>query len=274
MTLTTGQVLNNRYRIVRLLGSGGFGAVYRAWDLNLSAPCAVKENFDVSPDAARQFAREASILANLHHPNLPRVTDHFSIPGQGQYLVMDYVEGQDVNEICLASSGPLPEAQVLDIARQVCDALEYLHTRTPPIVHRDIKPANIRVRTDGLVMLVDFGIAKFYDPSMRTTMGARAVTPGYSPFEQYGQKPTDARTDIYALGATLYTLLTGHEPIESIERVSGSELPPIRALNPQVSSNTEQAILKAMEIFPQNRFQTAREFSAALFNTPSQPSLI
>jgi peptide/nickel transport system substrate-binding protein len=268
MTLNTGQILNNRYRIVKMLGQGGFGAVYRAWDLNLNAPCAVKENFETSPDAGRQFAREASMLANLHHPNLPRVTDHFSLPGQGQYLVMDYVEGQDVNEIMLASSELLPEAQVLNLARQVCDALEYLHTRTPPIVHRDIKPANIRVRSDGVVMLVDFGIAKFYDPTLRTTMGARAVTPGYSPFEQYGQKPTDARTDIYALGATLYALLTGQVPVESIERMSGTELPTIRQFNPLVSENTEQTILKALETLPNHRFQSAADFRTALLRGP------
>ena len=270
MTLSTGQIINNRYRIVRLLGQGGFGAVYRAWDLNISAPCALKENFDTSPEAMRQFAREASILANLHHPNLPRVTDHFSIPGQGQYLVMDYVEGQDLSEFQLQRSDPLPEAEVLEIARQVCLALEYLHTRTPPIVHRDIKPANIRIKPDGTVMLVDFGIAKVYDPTLRTTLGARAVTPGYSPFEQYGQKPTDARTDIYALGATLYSMLTGTEPVESIERVSGSQLPPPRQLNPHLSENTEQAILKALQIFPNDRFQSMADFRTVLL-TP-QPA--
>ena len=264
MTLSSGTILNNRYRIVKQLGQGGFGAVYRAWDLNLSAPCAVKENFDTSPEATRQFAREASMLANLHHPNLPRVTDHFSLAGQGQYLVMDYVEGQDLSEIMLQTSSPLPEAQVLNIAQQVCSALEYLHTRTPPIVHRDIKPANIRIKPDGAVMLVDFGIAKFYDPTLRTTIGARAVTPGYSPFEQYGQKPTDTRTDVYALGATLYAMLTATEPIESIERVTGSALPSVRQLNPAVSENTERTVLRAMQIIPNDRYQSIAELSAAL----------
>ena len=272
MPLTPGQILNNRYRIAKQIGQGGFGAVYRAWDLNLNLPCALKENFDASAEATRQFAREANMLAALHHPNLPRVGDHFSIPGQGQYLVMDFVEGRDLQEIMQTTDGPLPEVQVLAWFKQVCEALEYLHTRTPPIVHRDIKPANIRIKPDGTAMLVDFGIAKFYDPSLRTTMGARAVTPGFSPFEQYGQKPTDSRTDIYGLGATLYTLLTRSEPPEAIERMGGRELPPPRSLNSAISETTELVILKAMENLPDRRFQSVAELRQALFSEGAVPA--
>jgi len=260
----TGTVINNRYRIARLLGKGGFGAVYLAWDSQLDQPCAVKENFDPSPEAQHQFEREASILANLEHANLPGVKDHFSIPGQSEFLVMDFVEGEDLQAKLDHAGSPLPESQVIPWILQVLDALAYLHGLQPPVIHRDIKPANIRITPGGRAMLVDFGIAKLYDPLNSTTVGARAVTPGYSPFEQYGQKSTDIRTDVYALGATLYTLLTGVQPSESIGRVAGTHLPKPRTLNPAIPVNTELAILKAMEIQPVQRFQNATEFATAL----------
>jgi serine/threonine protein kinase len=260
----TGTVINNRYRIGRLLGKGGFGAVYLAWDSQLDKPCAVKENFDPSPEAQHQFEREASILADLEHANLPCVKDHFTVPGQGEFLVMDFVEGEDLQEKLDLAGAPLPEEQVVPWILQVLDALAYLHELQPPVIHRDIKPANIRITPDGKAMLVDFGIAKLYDPQKQTTLGARAVTPGYSPFEQYGQKSTDVRTDIYALGATLYTLLTGVQPSESIGRIAGAHLSKPRTINPAISPGTENVILKAMEIQPDRRFQGAREFKNAL----------
>lgn len=272
MPLSIGQVLNNRYRIVKLLGQGGFGTVYRAWDINLNAPCALKENYDASPEALRQFAKEASMLANLRHANLPKVIDHFSLPGQGQYLVMEYIEGQDLQEMLNRAGGPLPEAQALAWIGQVCDALSYLHSRSQPVIHRDLKPANIRITPEGQAVLVDFGIAKILDPAKRTSTAARAVTPGYAPFEQYGQKPTDARTDIYALGATLYTLLSGQTPPESIDRVGGAALLPLRQLNPQVSPPVEAAVLKAMQMLPGDRWQSAAEFKKALSSQPQAVS--
>jgi branched-chain amino acid transport system substrate-binding protein len=272
--LNTGEMLNNRYRIVKLLGHGGFGAVYRAWDVNLSGPCAIKENFETSPAAQSQFAREASILYNLRHPNLPKVTDHFSIPGQGQYLVMEFIEGQNLQEMIDQAGGPLPEAQALSWIFQVCDAVNYLHHRTPPIIHRDIKPANVRITPEGVAYLVDFGIAKLYDPDRRTTLGARAVTPGYSPFEQYGQKSTDIRTDVYSLGATLYAALTGKVPLESIERVGGATLPHPSTFNPKISPQVEAAILKAMALMPEHRFQEAGQLREAISSlTETQVSI-
>jgi serine/threonine-protein kinase len=263
MPLSTGHILNSRYRIVNLLGQGGFGAVYKAWDLNLSRPCALKENLDTTPEAQKQFNREAVILANLIHPNLARVTDYFTIPGQGQYLVMDYVEGDDLQNI-LDNSGPQPESLVMEWVEQICDALEYLHTQQPPIIHRDIKPANIKITPKGKAILVDFGVAKVWDPSLRTTQGARAITPCFSPFEQYGQAPTDARTDIYALGATAYCLLTGQPPTEAIIRVANPKIKTPSEINKNISSATSQTILKALELLPDQRFQTATEFKQAL----------
>ena len=264
MALQTGEVLNNRYRIAGLLGQGGMGAVYRAWDLNLKMAVAVKENADASADAQRQFEREATLLAHLSHPNLPRVSDHFTLPGARQYLVMDYVEGEDL-ESMLARLGALPEEQAVAWVSQVCDALAYLHRQDPPVIHRDIKPANIRITRDGRAMLVDFGISKLFEPGGRTTVGARAVTPGYSPPEQYGDGATDARSDTYALGATLYHLLTGSPPPESIKRmVNAAELASPRALNPAISPVVERAVLGALALPTDRRFQNAGALKAAL----------
>jgi serine/threonine protein kinase len=264
VSLNPGTILNQRYRIDALLGQGGFGAVYRAEDTNLQKACAVKENLDSSEAAQRQFGREASILANINHPNLPRVTDHFSLSGQGQYLVMDFVDGEDLATRLANRRGALSETDVLDWITQVCDALIYLHSQTPPIIHRDIKPANIRITPAGQAMLVDFGIAKIYNSTLKTTIGARAITPGFSPFEQYGSGTTDARTDIYALGATAYALLTGQDPPESIARMAGTAIPAPHKYNPQLHPETERAIMHALEVLPEKRFRSVAEFKAAL----------
>ena len=266
--LATGILLNRRYRIVHLLGQGGFGAVYRAWELNLNRPCAVKENTDISLEATRQFTREASLLANLSHPNLPRVTDHFSVTGQGQYLVMDFIDGEDLRETLEKSLEPLIEEQVLPWIIQVCDALTYLHSLPQPIIHRDIKPANIRITPQGKAFLVDFGIAKIYDAQLHTTSGAKALTPGYSPPEQYGQGRTDARSDVYALGATLYTLLTGQKPPDSVDMLTSISPKPLsaRTLNSNVSPALSVAIEKAMQLERNLRYQSIAEFKNALLN--------
>jgi eukaryotic-like serine/threonine-protein kinase len=269
MIFQPGDILHNRYRIVKLLGQGGFGTMYRAWDTTLGRPCALKENLDAAPEIQQQFLLEAKILANLSHPNLPRVSDYF-IEGQGQYLVMDYIEGRDLQEMLEGRGAPLPEEQVLLWVRQICDALTYLHTQKPPIIHRDIKPANIRITPANTAMLVDFGIAKVHDPGTKTALGAQAVTPGYSPYEQYGKGATDARTDVYALGATLYTLLTGTEPPESVQRVASALTPgrdPLvlpRQRNPAITVRTSAAIIGAMQMDPARRLQSVADFKAAL----------
>lgn len=268
MSLVTGQVLNNRYRIAALLSQGGMGDVYRAWDVNLKIQVAIKENLDASPEAQAQFGEEARLLARLSHPNLPRVSDYFTLPGQGEYLVMDYIEGDDLEAI-LGSHNTLGAGlglvEAIPWILQVCDALIYLHSQNPPVIHRDIKPANIKVTPTGRAVLVDFGIAKRYDPTHTTLAGARAVTPGYSPPEQYGGAPTDARSDIYSLGATLFHLFTDQQPPESVQRVSGSagELSP-RQVNPAISPTLEGVILKAMAIPMDRRYQNAGELKTAL----------
>lgn len=263
MAFEAGYILNSRYRIVKLLGQGGFGAVYKAWDLNLSHSCAVKENLDTSLEAQRQFTREATVLANLSHPNLPRVTDHFIIPDQGQYLVMDFIEGEDLQTM-LEKDRAIPQEMVLTWMRQVMDALEYLHGRNPPVLHRDIKPANIKITPEGKAVLVDFGLVKLFDSHVKTTIGARAITPGYSPPEQYGQGSTDTRTDIYALGATMYALLTGIQPPESVQRVAYDTLRPAHVVNPRVSVRVGNAVTQAMALSPDNRFRAISQFRIAL----------
>ena len=264
-TLAPNMYLQNRYQIARLLGQGGMGAVYQALDLRLSGRVvAVKENFDNSPAAQAQFQTEAALLANLNHPALPRVTDYFIEPSGRQYLVMDFIEGNDLEEI-VTRQGRVVEARAVSWIVDVLDALEYLHTRQPPVIHRDIKPANIKITPQGKAILVDFGIAKVYDPTQRTRAGARAVTPGYAPTEQYGYGITDARTDIYAVGATFYFILTRQVPPEATDLAANLRaLPPPSRFSVPINPQIERAILKAMAITPQQRFQSAREFRATL----------
>lgn len=268
MTLTINEVLHNRYRIISEIKAGGFGAVYCAEDYNLKRNCAVKENRETDPAAQQQFINEARMLANLNHPNLPRVTDYFVIPGRGQYLVMDLVDGTDLEEMVNQGGRPLQINQAVYWIGQVCDALTHLHSQAPAIIHRDIKPGNIRITPKGQAMLVDFGIAKTFNPGSKTDPGARGVSPGYSPWEQYGHGQTDARTDIYALGATLYAVLTMAVPAESIQRMQGLSLTPPMQLNPTIPSNIAGVLLQSMELKPEHRFQSAVDFKTAL-NNPS-----
>ena len=168
----------------------------------------------------------------------------------------------------LDTRGPLPEAEVVSWVRQICDALEYMHSQTPPVIHRDIKPANIIITPQGRAVLVDFGISKVYDPHLKTTVGARAVTPGFSPWEQYGQGTTDNRSDLYALGATLYTLLTGQEPPESVALLGGmATLTPPRQLNPALTPNIAQTIEKALQSRPTDRHPNAAALAQALLSS-------
>jgi serine/threonine protein kinase len=159
MNLAPGNLLNNRYRIVEILGQGGMGSVYRALDEHLDIEVAVKDNLFQSAEYARQFHREAKIMAQLRHSGLPRVTDHFVLEGQGQYLVMDYIEGEDLRQR-MDRLGPLPEEEVVTIGAAICDTLMYLCSRNPPVIHRDIKPGNVRITPQGQIFLVDFGLAK------------------------------------------------------------------------------------------------------------------
>jgi serine/threonine protein kinase/Tol biopolymer transport system component len=270
MTLERGTQLHKRYRIVEILGQGGMGSVYRAVDENLGVDVAVKENLFTSDEYSRQFRLEAVILAGLRHPNLPRVSDHFAAGDQGQYLVMDFIEGEDLRQR-MERLGTISEEDAVMVGAAMCDALTYLHTRKPSILHRDIKPGNVKISPDGSIYLVDFGLAKIVEGPQATTTGARAMTPGYSPPEQYGTARTDARTDIYSLGATLYAGLTGMIPEDGLARaMDNAQLTPLRRRNPKVSRRVAAAIEKAMAVDPSDRFQTAEEFKRALLTAVSK----
>ena len=270
MTLERGVLLNNRYRIIEILGQGGMGSVYRAVDENLGVDVAVKENLFTTDEYARQFRLEAVILANLRQQNLPRVTDHFVIGDQGQYLVMDYIEGEDLRQR-MERIATLPKEEVILVGAAMCKALSYLHSRKPVILHRDVKPGNVKITPDGEVFLVDFGLAKVVQGTQVTTTGARAMTPGYSPPEQYGTARTDPRTDIYSLGATLYASLTGVIPEDGLARaMENSELTPVRKRVSKVPRKLAKAIEKAMNVDAGDRFQTAEEFRKALLSASSK----
>jgi serine/threonine protein kinase len=272
MELTTGQILNDRYRVIRLLGTGGMGAVYYARDPVLNRDVAIKQ-LQADPITGQltaeriqaQFQREAQILASLHHPNLPRVTDYFNEDNL-HYLVMDYIEGQTLQDLVQMNPHGLPEAEVIDLADQLLSALEYIHGHH--LIHRDIKPANIRRTPDGRIFLVDFGLAKPHDPNNpHTTAMIHGVgTPEYSPPEQYDPAAhTDERSDIYSLGATLYHLLTGEAPISVTRRTSEPQaFRPPRATNAQLSPDVERVILRAMELEHAKRFASAHDMRAAL----------
>ncbi|MCB0198989.1 MAG: serine/threonine protein kinase [Anaerolineae bacterium] len=263
MVISTGSMLKGQYRIDALIGGGGMATVYRAYDLNLQRVCAIKQNMDASPEAQRQFHLEAVLLAKLSHPHLARVTDHFFDTTGQQYLVMDFVEGENL-ETLVARTGALPEAQLLAWMAGVLDAVSYCHGQG--VIHRDIKPANlVKRRGQDEVVLVDFGIAKQEWGGMTMT-GARAATPAYAPLEQFTGH-TDARSDIYSLGATLYYLLTGHEPPDSRLVASGvASVTPPRSYAPRISPATEQAVLQAMALRVGDRPQTVAQFQAALVN--------
>lgn len=271
MTLEKNTLLHNRYRIIEILGQGGMGSVYRAIDENLGVPVALKENLFTTEEYTRQFRLEAVILANLRHPNMPRVSDHFELGDQGQYLVMDFIEGEDLR-FRMERLGTISEDDAVQVGGAICDAVAYLHTRKPPILHRDIKPGNVKITPDGHIFLVDFGLAKvFQGNNQATTTGARAMTPGYSPPEQYGTARTDPRTDIYSLGATLYAAISGVIPEDGLARaMDNAQLTPLRKRNPKVTRRFAAAIEKAMAVDPSDRFQTAEEFKKALLGAKSK----
>lgn len=266
--LIAGHVIQARYTIRSTLGQGGFGAVYLAHDNRLNREVALKATFDKSHHAIKQFESEAILLAHLRHPNLPTVSDHFS-EGNEHYLVMDYIPGEDVGAR-LMRQGTLSENETLAIILPVLDALAYMHVQPEPVIHRDIKPGNIRIEPKHQIFLVDFGLAKTSSASGKTTVGAQAYTPGFSPLEQYGHGGTDARSDLYAVGATMYTMLGGYEPPEATERVVNDRLVPLRQINPTISPQVEQIIRRLLALHPHHRYTAAIAVTTDLLAIHSQ----
>jgi hypothetical protein len=260
--LGPGMLLCGRYQIEGYLGGGGFAHIYQARDTVLGHRRAIKEAFYYDPYTRQQFRLEAEFLLNARHPNLVRGYAIFEHLGR-LYLVMDYVDGHTLEEIAIRhihrTWRPIAEAQILDWMLPICDAVHALHVQPTPIIHRDVKPANIKLTHTGQPVLIDLGLAKLYNPGTQTIGAALAFTPGYAPPEQYqASGATDRRTDVYGLGATLYFLLTGYQPLEAPARLAAHALSAPRALNPILSAATESAVLKAMSLDPAARQQDAR----------------
>ncbi|MGA9531984.1 MAG: serine/threonine-protein kinase [Anaerolineales bacterium] len=267
LPLDAGQLLRDRYAIREIIGRGGMGSIYLAEDNRLPGRlCAVKEVQQDSsiPESMRaqsreQFYREASVLARLDHPNLPKVSDYFS-DADRDYLVMDFVPGQDLKTLMDQSRRKgdfLPVGDVLGWASQLLDALAFLHRQDPPVIHRDIKPSNLKLTPDGIVKLVDFGLVKQMVPDEVTvTVIQGRGTALYTPLEQYGGDTghTGPRSDIYAFGATFYHLLTNRAPTEAKQRFLRPDiLIPPSEINPAIPSLAEDAILWAMALHPDDR---------------------
>jgi len=268
MNLGIGVTLDNRYRIESKLSYSDKGNSYRAKDLRLGIPCVVKWLYDVklTKENAVSLLQRASVLATLRHPNLPRVTDFFGIKDTGMFLVTEYVYGENLFSQLKKSESGLPEVKVLDWVRKICETLEYLHTQNPPVVHRDIKPQNIIITPSDEVMLVNFNLseANLFENGNPADI-EHGTTPGFSPIEQSTHSLIDIRSDIYALGATLYTLLTNQIPPESINRLTNPHsLPPPSRFVPSINPFLDKAILKALEVVPENRPQTIRDFLSLL----------
>lgn len=271
--LTPGAILAGRYYIVRLLGKGGMGAVYLAGDRRISGQqWAIKEMSDqaISDPIERQaaidaFNKEAELLARLEHPNLPKVVDRFS-EYSNQFLVMEYVPGQTLERRLETARGPLPQAEVRNYVEQLCDVLAYLHDQRPPIIFRDLKPANIIARPDGRLKLIDFGIARHFKPGKAKDTQAMG-TPGYAAPEQYGKGQSDARADIYALGATMHHMLTGRDPSQE-----PFKFPPVRALNNRVPPPMEMVVMRAVQMDVSQRWKSVRDLQAAMTQPLSAPA--
>src|ERR1700681_1653963 len=272
LTLAPDAILQDRYRIVRQLGKGGMGAVYEAVDQRLEATVALKETFSVDERLRRQFEQEARLLAQLHHSALPRVSDYFT-EGDRAFLVMQFIAGADLAAIIVTQPGPFPRNQVIAWADQLLDALMYLHTRDRQIIHRDIKPHNLKVTANGQIALLDFGLAKAQTADASGSNSSTSIfgyTRRYSPLEQIQDQGTTPQSDIYALGATLYHLLTGVKPHDALARaaaMANSKADPLRPadeVHPAVGPEIAVILTRAMALSQEDRYLTASDFREAL----------
>ncbi len=267
-----GTVLQNRYAVERQIGAGGMGAVYVATDRRFGSTVALKETFFDDPSLRKAFEREARLLNRLRHHALPRVSDHFE-ESEGQFLVMEYIPGEDLSQMLKARAGAgFPARQVLGWADQLLDALDYLHTQEPQVVHRDIKPQNLKLTARDQVVLLDFGLAKGAPLQTRVTQTGSlfGYSFNYAPIEQMQGTGTDPRSDLYSLGATLYHLLTGATPPDALTRataVLNGDPDPLRAASEtaaHVPAEVSDVLARAMSLSAARRFSSAEEMRAAL----------
>jgi serine/threonine protein kinase len=266
-TLPKSTVLQGRYEIIRTVNIGGMSIVYQARDkrfTKVARLCAVKEMINSAPDphlremGIQNFEREANILATLSHPAIPKIFDCFS-EGNRSYLILEFIEGQDLESLLQRTASFLPEEQIISWAIQICDVLSYIHSHKPnPIIFRDVKPSNIMLDNQDRIVLIDFGIAKVFQTGQKGTM---IGTEGYSPPEQY-KGIAEPRGDIYALGATMHHLLTQRDPRHE-PPFTFHDYPP-RSLNPEVSERLEAVVMKALQYEIEDRYSTAEEMKFAL----------
>jgi serine/threonine protein kinase len=262
-------VIQDRYRIVRQLGKGGMGAVYEAVDERLDITVALKETLSADVGVRKQFEQEARLLAKLQHPALPRVSDHFT-EGDRAFLVMQFIAGVDLAKIIYQQPGPFPRDRVVAWADQLLDALIYLHAHERQVIHRDIKPHNLKLTATGQIALLDFGLAKSQPAESTSSTSFFGYTKQYAPLEQIQHLATGPQSDIYALGATLYHLLTGVKPADAITRaakLSNSEPDPLKPANlihATVGTELAAVLSKAMAQNPEDRYSSAGEFREAL----------
>ncbi len=280
MNLPNGTILDRRYRILEVVGEGGMGCVYKAENQRMPGPLwAIKELLmDAFPDpqdlrdAIERFEKESTLMGQLTivpHPRLPRVIDRFSENGR-YYFVMEFVPGKSLEALLEETKAPQPERKVVEWAIQVCEALVYIHSQVPPVILRDLKPGNIMVTPTGEVKLIDFGIARIWKPGQKSNT-ENLGTMTYASPEHLGQTgQTDARSDIYSLGATMYHLLTYEEPIPLDTPLPGS----LRRKNPQISQAVENIVIKAMQLDPNSRFQTAAAMQNALQSCLGIPATV
>lgn len=271
--LASNTLLQNRYLVVHLIGRGGMGEVYLAIDQRLGSAVALKRTaFFEDATLGNAFEREARTLARLRHAVLPKASDHFVEDGN-QYLVMEYIAGDDLSKRLEMSGKPFPLNWVVFWTDQILEALDYLHSNEPPIIHRDIKPQNLKLTEENAVVLLDFGLSKNTVDAARPSTTAPSVvgyTPQYAPLEQIRGTGTNARSDIFSLSSTVYQLLTNRVPPDALTRADAllSEQPdpllPVNQINPLVPPAISAIILKGMEISRDKRFSSAREMQKLL----------
>lgn len=263
--LETGSVLKDRYLIEKHLGKGGMGSVYLGIDQTFGSKVAIKETIVHGGGLEEAFEREARVLNRLRHGAIPVVMDYF-IEGEGRFLVMQYIPGDDLSTLMERSKKPIQLEKVLEWADILCDALTYLHTQDPPIIHRDIKPQNLKLTDRQEIVLLDFGLSKAAVGSGEKSQSIFGYTPNYAPLEQVQGEGTDARADIYSLAATLYRFLTGVKPLDAVSRATRQPDPltPIHQVVPSISRQVSDVIMSALSIRAENRPATAADFRAAL----------